>query len=221
MTRARSTNARSFTDSVWDRMMRAVDAQLVMPMTTTMMYKVIRIPKNSEVVPKISRRIGARMRARTKVGRTRKKSVMRMSVVSTQPPMNPLTIPTNTPMATVTTVASSPMIIDTRAPWNVRLRMSRPSSSVPRMCSASGAARRSPVAVVAVSSGPTKAAGAMASTAKTPMMNAPTSPSGRRRNLTANSRQPRRRRRSCTQRASVGVTVPAVMSAPADRASRR
>ena len=36
MTRARSTNARSFIDSVCARMIRAVDAQLVMPMTMTM-----------------------------------------------------------------------------------------------------------------------------------------------------------------------------------------
>ena len=36
ITRARSTNIRSLTDRVCDRMIRAVDAQLVMPMTMTM-----------------------------------------------------------------------------------------------------------------------------------------------------------------------------------------
>ena len=44
MTRARSTNARSFTDSVCDRMIRAVVAQLVMPMTMTMTNRVVRMP---------------------------------------------------------------------------------------------------------------------------------------------------------------------------------
>ena len=44
MTRARSTNIRSFTDSVCDRMIRAVDAQLVTPMTMTMTTSVARMP---------------------------------------------------------------------------------------------------------------------------------------------------------------------------------
>ena len=46
MTRARSTNARSLSDSVWERMIRAVDAQLVIPMTMTITKSVVRIPKN-------------------------------------------------------------------------------------------------------------------------------------------------------------------------------
>ncbi len=40
MTLARSTNIRSLTDSVWARMIRAVLAQLVMPMTTTITISV-------------------------------------------------------------------------------------------------------------------------------------------------------------------------------------
>ena len=47
ITRARSTNARSFSESVWDRMIRAVDDQLVIPMTITMTIRVIRIPNTS------------------------------------------------------------------------------------------------------------------------------------------------------------------------------
>ena len=39
MTRARSTNARSRSDSVWLRMIRAVDAHDVMPMTTTITHE--------------------------------------------------------------------------------------------------------------------------------------------------------------------------------------
>ena len=45
MTRARSTNARSLSDSVCARMIRAVDDQLVMPMTMTI---VIRLQPDAE-----------------------------------------------------------------------------------------------------------------------------------------------------------------------------
>ena len=52
MTRARSTKARSRSESVCDRMIRAVDDQLVMPMTTTITSRLSRIPANSlEPVP--------------------------------------------------------------------------------------------------------------------------------------------------------------------------
>ena len=60
MTRARSTNMRSLTESVWERMIRAVEAQLVTPMTTMITNRVARIPKNSASVPTMSRMIGAR-----------------------------------------------------------------------------------------------------------------------------------------------------------------
>ena len=89
MTRARSTNIRSLTDSVWDRMIRAVLAQLVRPMTTTITIRVALIPKISASSPMMSRMIGARRRARTNVGRTRKKSVRRIRAVSSQPPTKP------------------------------------------------------------------------------------------------------------------------------------
>ena len=79
----------------------------------------------------MSRMIDVRMIASTNVGITRKKSVIRISTPSVRPPMKPLTTPTMTPMTTVMTVASSPITIDTRAPWTVRLSMSRRSSSVP------------------------------------------------------------------------------------------
>ena len=78
MTRARSTYIRSFTESVWLRMIRAVAAQLVRPMTMTMTISVALMPKISASMPTRSRTIGARTTARTKVGRTRKKSVIRM-----------------------------------------------------------------------------------------------------------------------------------------------
>ena len=49
MTRARSTNIRSLSDSTWLRMTRAVVAQLVRPITTTMTISVDRIPNNSRL----------------------------------------------------------------------------------------------------------------------------------------------------------------------------
>ena len=47
MTRARSTNIRSLSDSTWLRITRAVVAQLVRPMTITMTSSVERIPNSS------------------------------------------------------------------------------------------------------------------------------------------------------------------------------
>ena len=86
MTRARSTNMRSFTESVCERMMRAIEAQLVRPMTTMITSSVARIPKSSASVPTMSRMIGASTIASTKVGSTRKKSVSRIRTWSDRPP---------------------------------------------------------------------------------------------------------------------------------------
>ena len=89
MTRARSTNIRSRIDSVCERMIRAVVAQDVMPMTMTMTISVARSPKISASTPMMSRMTGARMIASTNVGRTRKKSVSRIRTLSTRPPTKP------------------------------------------------------------------------------------------------------------------------------------
>ena len=127
----------------------------------------------------MSRMIGASTIARTNVGRTRKKSVSRISPWSVRPPTKPATIPIMTPSRIVITVARSPITIEMRAPWTVRLSMSRPASSVPRRCSRDGGWSGAPVAVVNVSSGPTKRVGAIASTVKTRRITAPTTPSRR------------------------------------------
>ena len=88
MTRARSTNARSRSDSVCERMIRAVDDQLVIPITTTITSRLERMPKISrDPVPSTSRMIAVRMIARTKVGITRKKSATRIMTASNRPPM--------------------------------------------------------------------------------------------------------------------------------------
>ena len=74
-------------------MIRAVLAQLVSPMTTTITISVALIPKISASSPTMSRMIGARRIASTNVGRMRKKSVSRIRTVSSRPPMKPDTMP--------------------------------------------------------------------------------------------------------------------------------
>ena len=116
MTRARSTNARSLTDSTWLRMTRAVDAQLVTPMTMTMTTRVIRIPAISASAPTISRMIGARMIARTKVGRTRNRSVIRIRIWSRPAAGEPGHDPDQGTEDDGDDVASRPMTIDIARP---------------------------------------------------------------------------------------------------------
>ena len=61
-------------------MIRAVDDQLVMPMTMTMISRLSRMPKSSlDPPPTTSRMIEVRMIASTNVGMTRKKSAIRIS----------------------------------------------------------------------------------------------------------------------------------------------
>ena len=87
MTRARSTNARSLSDSVWLRMIRAVDDQLVIPITIDDHEQAQPDARRSRAAcPSTSRMIAARMIARTNVGRTRKKSAIRIRMESNLPP---------------------------------------------------------------------------------------------------------------------------------------
>ena len=219
ITRARSTNERSLTDRTWLRMTRAVDAQLVMPMTMTMTISVTRIPAISASRPTISRMIGARTRARTKVGRTRKRSVMRIRTWSVRPPTNPDTIPTRAPSTTVMIVASRPMTIEIRVPQTVRLRTLRPSASVPIGNSRLGGSRWAPGAVVTVWSGPTKSAGAIARIENTMRTTTPATPGRRLENLPQNSRADRSAHVRPAARRGRSSPV-ALMPGPADRARR-
>ena len=124
-------------------MIRAVEAQLVIPITMTITINVIRIPKSWVVAEPIrSRMSDVRMIASTNVGMTRKKSVIRISVLSVRPPTKPLMTPRTAPMKTVMTVARSPITMETLAPWTVRFSMERRSSSVPSGNSSDGGARR-------------------------------------------------------------------------------
>ena len=54
-----------------------------------------------------------------------------MMTVSARPPTKPLTRPSVTPTSTLITTASTPTSSEMRAPWMMRLRMSRPTWSVP------------------------------------------------------------------------------------------
>ena len=72
------------------------------------------------------------MSARTIVGSTRKKSEMRIRTRVDPAADEARDDPdAATPMTIVIIVAMSPMVIEIRAPWTVRLSTSRPSSSVP------------------------------------------------------------------------------------------
>ena len=169
MTRARSTNIRSLIDRTWLRTTRAVVAQLVRPITITITSSVARIPnERAPASPMMSRMIGARISARTIVGSTRKKSEIRIRIVSTAPPTNPATIPTSAPMTIVITVAMQadqhrdPGAVDGQVE-HVPARARRCRRCAPR--SAAGAARRSSSS--RVSSGPTNSDGKSASSVNT------------------------------------------------------
>ena len=80
--------------------------------------------------------------ARMTVGNAMKRSVMRISVSSTQPPKYPATAPMTVPMiiAAITSISASGRL--TVAPVISREKMSRPLPSVPSSVSMPGACRR-------------------------------------------------------------------------------
>ena len=75
---------------------------------------------------------------RASCGRTRKKSVVRMSSVSSQPPKYPAKSPIPAPTIMDTAVAAIPTIREMCAPRRNSRKRSRPSSSVPNQCAADG-----------------------------------------------------------------------------------
>src|SRR5262245_35999932 len=70
-------------------------------------------------------------------------SSTRMIMVSVSPPRYPAMRPSGTPRAAAVPIEITPTRTETDAPWTIRLRMSRPRSSVPRRCRALGPVRRS------------------------------------------------------------------------------
>ena len=107
------------------------------------------------------------------------------------------------PMTMVISVAMSPIVIEILAPWTVRLSMSLPTSSVPRMCTALGGSSGLPVAVTIVCSGPTNKSGAIATIVNAPRITSPTSPSERPRTRPTKSRACRPVRRNRPMPSSV------------------
>ena len=65
------------------------------------------------------------------VGKVRKASVTRINAESIQPPKYPLNAPTSTPSPMDRNVETSPTASETRPPYKMRVKTSRPSSSVP------------------------------------------------------------------------------------------
>ena len=71
--------------------------------------------------------------ARMTVGNDSMRSLMRIMVSSTTVGERPATIPTTVPTLAASATAANPMEMEMRAPKMIRLKISRPSASVPRM----------------------------------------------------------------------------------------
>ena len=65
-------------------------------------------------------------------------SMSRAMPVSTQPRKYPAVAPTITPSVTEIAIEMKPIESEIRAPYRIRLKMSRPNLSVPRKCSMEG-----------------------------------------------------------------------------------
>ncbi len=79
------------------------------------------------IVTRLGPSAATKARARRICGNDSVMSTIVMSTVSTRPPTNPLTSPSVTPTSTLTMTASTPTSSEMRAPWMMRLRMSRPT----------------------------------------------------------------------------------------------
>src|SRR5262244_862882 len=83
-------------------------------------------------VPKLGPTAATRTSASKIVGKDSEMSTSRMSRESTRPPKYPEISPSAVPTMPPTKIAIADTVRETRAPWINRLRMSRPSLSVPR-----------------------------------------------------------------------------------------
>src|SRR5262245_43522588 len=118
-TRQRAMKSRSLMASVSARTSRAKRAHS--STTSTMM-----------TVPKLGPTEATRTSASKIVGKDSEMSTSRMSRESIRPPKYPEIRPSAVPTIPPTKMAIADTVKDTRAPWISRLRMSRPSLSVPR-----------------------------------------------------------------------------------------
>jgi hypothetical protein len=74
------------------------------------------------------------IKAKSSVGNANNMSVTRKITASVPPPLNPAKMPRGTPTMNPTITAPTPTCSDTRVPQMMRLRRSRPNSSVPNKC---------------------------------------------------------------------------------------
>ena len=129
MERAASTNSVSLSLSVSARTIRATLAQL----TSAKARKILIIPSPRVYIITIARNID---------GNASMTSAMRMITASVRPPLYPAIMPSIAPASMEITVGTMPTSSDTREPYSIRVRTSRPASSVPSRCARDGGARR-------------------------------------------------------------------------------
>src|SRR5215204_3389768 len=157
----------AITDSADERTTRAMRGIETMP-TATITFVVL-APSTATIV-----------RARMIVGKAKSAFTSRCSQKSTAPPKYAPTRPIKLPMVTPRPTEMKPTCSEMRAPYTTWLKISRPSSSVPKKCSALGAFRRSR-ALSAKGSWVAISGANAASTTSKRMSAPPTAPSGYRR----------------------------------------
>ncbi len=123
---AARTNSSCFSESVIDRITRAVTIQLKSAIIAT-----------SAIHP-VARSRGDTIAMIRKLGKTSSRSTTNISTRSAQPPKNPAQAPTSDDSTVENSATSSPMISDFRSPCMLCARMSCPIGSVPHQCEADG-----------------------------------------------------------------------------------
>src|ERR671925_320080 len=117
MALAAMTYSISFTDNTWDRTVRTTGAS--MPMTMAMITLFNDEPRTAIMA-----------RTMTRPGTAIIASTMRWTMRSTTPPVYAETRPTTNHPVTPIKTAPNPTYREIRAPWMIRLRISRPTWSV-------------------------------------------------------------------------------------------
>ncbi len=104
--------------TVWARMMRAYATQLVIQIATNMLKM-------------LGPSIAMIAMTRTRNGKAKNRSTIRISTLSQRPPRNPATSPMIVPLTRVTAVAPNAIARSIRPPYRIRDSTSRPNWSVP------------------------------------------------------------------------------------------
>ena len=117
-TRADCTNSVSLSDSTLARVRRAKAGAYTMPIARM----ALPMPVPSTAMMPIASRMA---------GKANSTSMLRMMTASDQPPKNPAISPDTPPATSAKVTEMSPTSSEIWAPYMMRLRMSRPNSSVP------------------------------------------------------------------------------------------